>query len=385
MTRHNRSGVRRRPAKRGSCRRYDVVFYAPWIAPLLAGDAGPGGGAETQLYLLARELAALGWRAAVVAYPHPKLPRRVGEVEVIERSPPAGRLPLVGKLAETRAVWSSLARADAEVFVQRAAGFETGLVALAARARGSRFVYSSANVIDFDFGRLEKRKRNVFGFESGVRLADVIVVQTREQEALCERRFGRRPVLIKSIAERAPRRSQTPTTFVWIGRLTEYKRPLAFVDLARSVPAASFEMVAVPTAETTPKLTDALTRAARELDNLRILAPRPRSEIIPVIERAAAVVNTADYEGMPNVFLEGWARGVPALALAHDPDGVIEREGLGGFARGSQARLVELATEAWATRDDQAAVAASCQAYIDREHSPAAVAASWATALGLQH
>ena len=68
------------------------------------------------------------------------------------------------------------------------------------------------------------------------------------------------------------------------------------------------------------------------------------------MSRAVASVNTADFEGMPNVLLEGWSRGVPALVLRHDPGGVISAYGLGAFAHGSREGLVSLAREQWRTR-----------------------------------
>ena len=37
---------------------------------------------------------------------------------------------------------------------------------------------------------------------------------------------------------------------------------------------------------------------------------------------------------MPNTWLEGWARGVPALTLSFDPDGRIAAHGLGVEAGG---------------------------------------------------
>jgi hypothetical protein len=94
-------------------------------------------------------------------------------------------------------------------------------------------------------------------------------------------------------------------------------------------------------------------------------------------------VNTGLYEGMPNVFLEGWARGVPALAHSHDPDGVILREGLGAFAAGSDERFAKLARELWGSRFDQTEVSARCRAYVAQEHAPEVVVARWEEGLEL--
>jgi glycosyltransferase involved in cell wall biosynthesis len=272
---------------------------------------------------------------------------------------------------------------EATVFVQRAAGTTTGMVGLIARIKRRRFVYSSANVIDFDYGRLEPNRLKVWLFHLGVRAASAIVVQSREQAALCRSSFGRSPAVIKSIAEQATQRASEPEALLWVGRVAHYKRPEAFVALARAVPEARFWMVAVPSNDVERQRADELERAAAKLPNLELLAPRPRQELLELIDSAVAMVNTADYEGMPNIFLESWARGVPALSLSHDPDGLIEREGLGGFAEGSPGRLAALAREMWESRHGHDQTPARCRDYLEREHAIDAVAESWIAALGL--
>jgi glycosyltransferase involved in cell wall biosynthesis len=118
--------------------------------------------------------------------------------------------------------------------------------------------------------------------------------------------------------------------------------------------------------------------------NLTLLAPRPRAELTALLERAVAVVSTSEKEGMPNVFLEGWARGVPALALSHDPDGIIERHELGFVAGDSLERLAQFASTAWNDRMQQHAIAARCRAYVAREHGAGEVAARWERVLELR-
>jgi glycosyltransferase involved in cell wall biosynthesis len=117
--------------------------------------------------------------------------------------------------------------------------------------------------------------------------------------------------------------------------------------------------------------------------NIELLDPRPRAELMRLIESAVAMVNTADYEGMPNIYLESWARGVPALSLLHDPDGVIERESLGFFAHGSPERLAVQARKLWHTRANHSELQERCRDYVAREHAPERVVDRWVDALGL--
>jgi glycosyltransferase involved in cell wall biosynthesis len=217
----------------------------------------------------------------------------------------------------------------------------------------------------------------------GVRLADEIIVQTNEQVALCKRAFGRDPIVIRSIAESAQKQQLDPNAFLWIGRLVWYKNPLAFVELARSLPDVTFRMVGVPV----PGGEDfaaAIMDSAAEVQNLEFVDPRPRNELMELIARAVAITNTAEFEGMPNILLEGWARGVPALVLTHDPDGVVSRFGLGGFAEGGQQRLVELAAKLWNERHARRELSRRCREYVAAHHSVAVIGSKWEEALSLQ-
>jgi glycosyltransferase involved in cell wall biosynthesis len=366
-------------------RTHDVAFYVPSIGPLLAREpVSPTGGAETQIFLVSRALAARGLRVCLCAFDIPGggIPPSRDGVDIALRSPHVRGAGTIGRVKEAMAMRRALADVDADVIVTRAAGFHVGLVALFAKLARRRFVYASAHVADFDFGVLAPKLRDSILYRLGLKLADAVVVQNDEQSFLCEARFGRAPVVIKSIAEPALMRTAEPEAFLWVGRAIWYKRPLEYVELARTVTTAMFWMVAVP-GPGSEDLSAEIERAAAGVPNLRLLAPRPRSEVAHLIERAVAIVNTSDFEGMPNVFLEAWAQGVPVLALTHDPDGVVERNGLGDVAGGSPGALVELAETYWRMRHDQQECAERCRQYVAEQHAEDVIAGRWEQALNL--
>jgi len=201
---------------------------------------------------------------------------------------------------------------------------------------------------------------------------------------MCQSRFGRLPLVIKSVAEPGELRTSTPEAFLWAGRVISYKRPLAFLDLARAVPEARFWMLGIPQpGERNVRLLADVRRAAAELPNLELLDPRPRDDVMPLIDRAVAIVNTSEFEGLSNTFLEAWSRGVPALSLSHDPDGLIERLGLGSFAHGSGPRLAAVARELWRLRNEQRELAQRCRRYVLDAHRPETVYGQWFDALGV--
>jgi len=366
---------------------YDIAFYAPWAGPTLAAGNQPTGGAEVQMLHLARGLAGRGLRVALLTYETPGLPDTVDGVDVLTQWHPGWRFVPARRVAALGATVWRLARTDAGTIVQRSAGAMTGIVGTIARVRRRRFVYSSASTIDFTFEDAGQRRSAVALYTLGVRLADPIVVQTDEQAVLCVDRFGRQPVVIRSVAQPAAvdgGAGAGTEGFLWIGRLATYKNPQALLDLAAAVPEAPFTIVCVPSPDDPPATAAAVADAAARLDNLRVLGPQPRPAMLARIARATAIVSTSDFEGMPNTLLEGWSHGLPALTLNHDPDSAIARHGLGHCANGSPTALAEHARTLWAGRATDQALRDACRAYVRREHAPEQVVGRWIEVLGLR-
>jgi glycosyltransferase involved in cell wall biosynthesis len=361
---------------------HDVAFHVPNVGPLLhPGAELPTGGAETQIVVIARELARRGLRVAIVVN-DPRLPSTVDGIDLIYRPPLRSRVPGVRSIEVFLRILRVVRQANAPVVVQCNASVETGHVGLATRLTGRRFVFHTVNVVDFDFARIEPSRVRVAGYKLGVRLAHEVVAQTAEQVRLSEERFGRPARLAVCVSEPAPLRRSAPDAFLWVGRLAWYKRPHAYLDLAEAVPEARFRMVGVPSGPDGPRFAAELAERARRLDNVELAAPRPRAELGDLYDSAVAVVNTADFEGMPNIFLEGWARGAPALAEIHDPDGMIVREGLGLFADGDPALMAQHARSLWASRHNMKDLEARCVAYMREHHSLDAIIDIWADIVG---
>jgi glycosyltransferase involved in cell wall biosynthesis len=316
--------------------------------------------------------------------PGAEIPTSVHGVDIVIRPPWLAGGNVIGQWREVAATRAALRGVDASVVVTRTAGANVGLVGLWTKLSRRHFVYSSASLGDFEYESVLAKRRDRILFRLGVALADTIVVQTEEQAHLCERRFGKTPIFIRSVSEPAEQSQREPDAFLWVGRVDANKQPLEFVELARSLPEAQFWMVASPLPNPdSRKLWDEIERAAVSLSNFTVLAPRRRPELLELMARAVAVVSTSEFEGMPNIFLEGWARGIPALAFEHDPDGVIRRYGLGAFAQGQRDRLVELAADLWHSRTARSECVERCRAYVLGSHSPQVVSAEWERALGL--
>jgi glycosyltransferase involved in cell wall biosynthesis len=317
----------------------------------------------------------------VFAIPGVDIPPSVDGVDVIVRAPYRAKQRLLGKVREVVNIRATLRSVDADVIVTRAAGPHVGLIRLFTRRR--RFVYSSASPHDFDVARVASKRRDRLLLSFGLRLADEIVVQTEEQRQSCRNQLGRTPIVIRSLCDLGEQGDAVPEAFLWVGRYHRYKRPLEYLELARSMPEAQFWMVLSSTAPTREdvELQHRVEAEARILPNVRLFHALPRPELKNFVGRAVAMVTTSEYEGMSNVLLEGWAQGVPALVLSYDSDGIVARECLGLVAGGSREVFLRHARELWAGRLDRSEVAARCRAYVEEHHTPEQLADRWADVL----
>lgn len=372
--------------------RSDVAIYSPfaavvyerWGAPEAPVDESRSvpGGAAVQTSLLATALAKLGWRVAHIVFPlhrhpgfHLDLP-----VELIERRRYSAAGGIAAGVLELYAVVESLRRADARIYVFRGSSGKVIVGAIYAIVRRRRLVFSAANDLDFNFERPDRSRIQLRLFRWALGRAHGAVFQTDRQARIAAEAGCRFPIsaTVPSLAEVSDAPDRKRTGFLWIGRIVDYKRPLHYIRLAERLPDLTFKMIALEVVESSAALREEIESASRELPNLEIVAPRPRVEVLEMMSEAYAIVSTSEYEGMPNVFLEAWARGIPALSFDFDPDGRIAAAGLGIVADGSMEAFVEgaLALSA-ADSEARGAYAERTRRFIADRHSPRAVASAW--------
>ena len=372
--------------------RFDVAIYMPLATGHYRRSGPVGGGAELQTVLLARALATRGVRVAHIVFPvDDPAPPTPSSPSVIERGPDRGDLPLVGGLAEALGIWRSMSRADASVYLFRTGRSRLLAGAAFCQAHRRKLVFAGANDLDFAFEESRSIDSPTRAYRAALRRTDAIVAQTEHQLELIRHGLGEdhRATMIPSFVEPAAAATQEPDGFIWIGRLVPYKQPLEYVRLAEALPDRRFRMV-FELAEDEPEETKEISRgfveelrsAAERLPNLELVGQMPRDRVLQLIERSFAVVSTSTHEGMPNVFLEAWARSVPVLSLQWDPGGQIEARTAGRIARGSHSELVRIADLVSRDQSLRRELGRNGRRYVNQVHDPVAVGNQWMTLFG---
>jgi glycosyltransferase involved in cell wall biosynthesis len=360
--------------------RHEVAIYSAssgW-AGFYDRSAGWDGGAERQMMLLARTLSERGASVAHITFPAQDPVELTYDVTLVSRAPRQGH-GLRRGLRELLTITRAFVTANADVLVIRSASGVLAIAALYCMFFRRKLIFSSSNVSDFTLETMSRRSARFYAF--GLRRASAVVVQSEEQRTLAAEKFPRlrNVVRIPSFAQGDSPEGpfdEIPEAFLWFGRSAPYKHPLRYVELARAFPEARFRMIVTWTSEA-GDLRERLDEATAGVPNLELLAAVKHPELMRLIPKSVAVVNTSSLEGMPNSFLEAWSCGTPVLTFEFDPDGVVARHNLGVSASGSWEAFIDGARQLWASRADRDEVARHVRQYLSETHSVENVGARW--------
>lgn len=217
----------------------------------------------------------------------------------------------------------------------------------------------------------------------GLKRADVVFVQTREQAEAAGRQHGIDTVLLpKSFFVGEKTREHDKRYVLWLGSALPRKRPDVFVDLARSLPQFDFRMVIPRRDETTHA---AVTKMARSAENLEVLEGLPLSRVRDAFEGALAYVLTSEREGFSDAIVQAAAAGAPVLSLHVDPDRVLSREAFGRCAEGDVDRLRAYLEEVLGNDALRLAMGERGRAWAGEINDPSGTSAGLADALREAH
>jgi glycosyltransferase involved in cell wall biosynthesis len=296
------------------------------------------GGAEVQMYQLAKKMAEdesfkVSFVVGDLGQPEEEL---FGNVRVVKSMKLERRFGLLSGILEQLKIWLVLKKSDADVYIQRASGVQTFIMAFFCRLHGKKFIYMVANLPDVD-GSF--RKNNCFIgwlYETGLKMADVVIAQNKDQQEFLKENFKKESVLVKNSFYLEKRRETARTKILWIASSRSQKQPEIFLKLAEEFPKEKFVMI-MP--KNDMDLWNKIYSKTKLIDNLEFIEKVPFDRISRYFTRAKIFVNTSSYEGFPNTFIQATIFGVPILSLSVNPDNFINEYGCGYFSRGNFEKM----------------------------------------------
>jgi glycosyltransferase involved in cell wall biosynthesis len=363
-----------------------ICLIAPLVFPVLTGDRNLKviGGAEVQQNFIARGLRAAGYPVSILTGDFGQLDDLEFDGLRVLKMRQQGRTFPVLRYFHPRltSIWSAMRRANADIYYQRCAGVNTFVAGLYAKTHGKRFVYAAAHDLDLD----RPRTREIFPGSSGwrdlplylagLKIADAIIAQHPGQVEACRRWHRREAEWIPSgYVPSASAHCEPEGVVLWVSTMRNWKRPELFLKLAQSLPDLRFRMVGgVSTAEgdrSAQGFFSEIEVAARALPNVEFVGFVPYQEVERHFDEASLFVNTSDYEGFPNTFLQAWARGIPTVSFvncgakdARGPIGVVAND-----LNEMQAAVSRLAADRAAWSEESA----RCRQYFQANHAMPAV------------
>ena len=335
------------------------------------------GGESVQQTLLARALARRGHDASMVVADYGQADGAQWQaIRVFKAYRPDAGLPVLRFIhPRWTGIWSALARADADLYYTSCAGMQVGLLALFCQRFRKRFVFRSASDADCDSSRLLVRfARDRWLYAYGLRRANAILVQTASQAETLARSYGLAGRVAGMLVENPAPTAVRDIDVLWVSNIRHLKRPDRILELAGRLPEVKIHMVGGPMPREEALFRE-VGQAAAARTNVSFHGRLSYWNTNDLYGRAKVLVNTSDVEGFPNAYLQAWIRGVPVVTLI-DPDGVIEREGLGVAVR-SYAQMPDAIRRLLGEPAAWKAVSDRCRAFMAQEYGEDKVLAAY--------
>ncbi|MDH5180924.1 MAG: glycosyltransferase family 4 protein [Gammaproteobacteria bacterium] len=355
-----------------------ICFVAHNAYGALAGeDTGHIGGIERQQAMMAKWLAAHGYKVSMVTWEEEGgNPALVNGVRVYTMCKRTDGVRFV-KFFYPR--WSSLnramAQADADIYYYNCGELGLGQVVMWAKRHGKKSMYTVASEIDCNFNIKNKdvlRERLLYHY--GVRHADDIVVQTNAQKKLLAETYQRESTLIpmpstgfglsEAWLDEKIQAAPSPRV-IWVGRFSNEKRLEWLLGAAENLPEVRFDILGAANFNT--DYARKLNVWANRLKNVKVHGRVQHDRIGAFYKNATLLCCTSLYEGFPNVFLEAWSTGLPVITT-FDPDNIVQNYKLGEFVMSTEA--LELAIRKMITdRNKYESAARNAWHYFHNHHT----------------
>jgi len=239
-----------------------------------------------------------------------------------------------------KAVWISfnyfllLKKINADIYFTTTAGPSIGIIAIFCKLTNKKHIHRTASDVDVDGIFIKKNGLNGKLYKYGLQKADVVLTQSLDHKKKLIKNHGINSIIIKnSFVFNEEKKSKKYFT-LWVSRCHPLKKPELFLDLAKNFKDEKFKMIC-PSSSGQEGFYKKIKNNTKNIKNLEFIEFVSFAEIQKYYNEAKILVNTSDYEGFPNTFIQAGIGNVPILSLNVNPDNFIKNYNCGYFAEGN--------------------------------------------------
>lgn len=325
-----------------------VCFFSPNALPLIENKNSGFGGAELDLWQLAEQLSKdenFQVYFVVSGEENKEIEFNKIKIIVIEKYKPFKLKRGYFSRYLMRIIFK-LRGLKADIYFYKGASLEAILCFFASKIfLRKKFIYRfqhdwETNIYDLEEKMFSKNKFLSKLFLFLLKRSDLVITQTNFQKEAVLKNYNLNSKTIYNAHLILPKPEIKNKKFIlWVGRLTSYKRPEIFLELARRLPEERFIIIGALDPNF-PKIAKLIKEESHKIKNLIFIPGLPKNEIEKYFIKAKLFILTSESEGFPNVFTEASKTATPTISLKVDPDNLIKRFSLGGVANDNFEELV---------------------------------------------
>jgi len=306
-----------------------ICFIMPKAYPLF-NRACPAyfGGAEVDLYMLAKELALderFQISFIVADYGQPYIEERDGLFLI------NGCDLKSGPWKNARRLWQALKTADSQIYFLKTPSPALYLAYRFCQKYHRRLVYRTANSNETDGTYAHKHPLLGRLFYRVLKKAAWVFTQNDSDAQNLRQNLALVAHAIKNGHQIMPAPAPQPRdNILWVGRSVTIKNPHLFFQLARKFPQEHFTMIC--RRATGDEQYEQLAQLARQTPNLEFLPDVPFEKTSDYFCRAKLFVNTSAAEGFPNTYIQACMAATPILSFTVNPDNFLHHFNCGRCA-----------------------------------------------------
>ncbi|NLD46302.1 MAG: glycosyltransferase family 4 protein [Clostridiaceae bacterium] len=309
-----------------------IVFLHPVIFEQFSG------GAELQIYYLAKVFRELGWKVYYIAIDHGVvIINTEGEINLLKKISLRKTLGSLRFIYGTR-ILKLLKRIDPDIIYTRGYSSWAGIASKYSKSAKSYHFMSIASDNDVDKHVNMKLLIRPFDFIESLyvnyafRFASKIFVQNGYQEASIKRLYNRNSILLPQIYGdelKEPDYSvKENLTVLWIANMKLSKQPELFIELAsRFTIRDKIKFIMIGRLD--KRLSSLINKAHKEFPHFKYVGELPNYDVNNYLANADVLVNTSKFEGFSNTFIQAWLNATVVLSMNSNPDEVIVKNKLG--------------------------------------------------------